>query len=323
MDSPKTILKTLKAAKIILIPFHRRPDGDMVGSALAVYHFLKSLGKKSILISADPIPENFLFLPGAKRIKMEDPAELDLSDIDVILLLDNGDPFRFTKNGRVDLPPKLLMVNIDHHDSNRGFGDLNYVVPKAASTTEILFDLFKAWRIPIGDKIATCLLTGIYTDTAGFLLPKTSHGTISKAGELVKKGGDRKAVVDKAFQSWPVKAFRVWTTLLDNAKLKGSVAYSTLSYQEVKALGCTPADLAAARGFAAGALLLAVDKVKRALVFSEETPKTVRVSMRAKPGFSVDRVAKQFGGGGHTTSSAFDFEGPLKKAVSKTLHLIR
>ena len=174
MDSPKTILKTIKAAKRILIPFHLRPDGDMVGSALACYHFLKGLGKKVALVSTDPIPNTFLFLPGAKRVKVIDPVELDLSKFNLLLLVDNGDPFRFSKAKRVDLPPQLLLINIDHHDSNREFGDLNYVIPDAASTAEILYDLFKFWKVKMTPNIAHCLLTAIYADTFGFLLGKTS-----------------------------------------------------------------------------------------------------------------------------------------------------
>src|SRR3989344_6901171 len=186
MDSPKTILKTLKTAKKILIPLHVRPDGDSVGSALALYHFLLDLGKKPTIVSADPSPEIFYFLPGIKRIKNIDPAKLDLDPFDVLLLVDNADLSRFTNTKDLTIPPKLLVVNIDHHVTNPNFGDLNYVVPDASSAAEVVYDLFHLWKAKITPEIANCLLTGIYTDTGGFLFPATTASSLTKAANLIR-----------------------------------------------------------------------------------------------------------------------------------------
>ncbi|GMR19139.1 MAG: bifunctional oligoribonuclease/PAP phosphatase NrnA [Patescibacteria group bacterium] len=322
MDSPKTILKTIKAAQRILIPLHLRPDGDMIGSALACYHFLKSLGKKADLVSADPIPSNFFFLPGAKRIKNTDPANLDLAKFDLIFLADNGSPFRYSRAKRIELPSQTLLINIDHHSGNREFGDLNYVDDKAAASTEILYDLFKFWKVKITPSIASCLLTGIYTDTGGFLHGKTSANSLLKAGDLIKKGADRGQIVEKAFRSWPPKTPQIWAAILNNTRVRKGIAYSQISHHELRRIGCSLDELSAARGFGGNALLLAIDKIKVALIFTEERPKAIRVSLRSKGRFSVEKIARKMGGGGHFNAAAFDYQGPLKQAVTKTLRMV-
>lgn len=322
MDSPKTILKTIKAANRILIPLHLRPDGDMVGSALACYHFLKGLGKKAVLTSADPVLDDFFFLPGAKRIKDADPTNLDLSKFDLILLIDNGDPFRYSQTARVNLPPQLLLINIDHHDSNREFGDLNYVDRNAASTAEILYDLFKFWKVKITPDIAICLLTAIYADTGGFLHSKTSAGSLSKAADLIKRGANRNKVVENAFRDWSPKAPKVWRIILNNMKTRKTVVYSQISYRELRKIGCSLEELSAAKSFGANTFLLAIKEVRAAAIFVEEKPKRIRVSLRSRGNLNIEKVARKMGGGGHINSAAFNYNGELKKVVSKTLKLL-
>lgn len=322
MDSPRTILRTLRTAKKILIPLHLRPDGDAVGSALACHYLLKSFGKRATLISADPIPENYLFLPGAKRIKIIDPARLDLSNFDLILLVDNGDPSRFSRTGKVDLPPHLLLINIDHHSNNRGFGNLNYVVPHATSTAEILYDLFKFWKVKVTPEIADCLLTGIYTDTSGFLHPTTTAGSLAKAADLIRKGANHVEIIENSFRSWPPKTLKLWRAVLDNVKRRKDVIYSQLSYPEVHLVGSSRAELASVKSFALDNLLITIRGANVAVMFTEEKPKQIRVSLRSKGRFDVAKIAEKMGGGGHIHAAAFDFKGPLKEAVAKTLRLV-
>ncbi|MEX0888100.1 MAG: DHH family phosphoesterase, partial [Patescibacteria group bacterium] len=230
MDSPRNILRTIKAAKNILIPLHLRPDGDSIGSALASYHFLHGLGKKATVVSADPVPDIFLFLPGAKKIKIVDPAELDLTKFDLIFLVDNASPARFSKKGEIKFPSQTILANIDHHESNRNFGDLNYVISDSASTAEVLYDLIKSWRIALTPEISNCLLTGVYTDTGGFLYPSTTAGSLDKAADLIRHGGNQKRIVEKAFRSWSPKALRLWSEILARTQIRKAVAYSSLPF---------------------------------------------------------------------------------------------
>jgi len=322
MDSPKTILKTIKAGKRFLVPMHLRPDGDMIGSALALSQFLKGLGKKVTLVSTDPLPNDLAFLPGAKQVKREDPANMNLDKFDILLLADNGDSRRYSKNRDLNLPPQLLVINIDHHDSNYGFGDLNYVNPKAASTGEIVYELFKRWRVKITKEIADCLLLAIYTDSGGFLTPKTSAPTLAAAADLIKKGGDREKIVDRAFWGWSPQAQAAWAVILKNIRMRKGVSYSQISKADLKKTGCTLTELSAAKGFAANSLMLSAERAKAAVIFVEEGPRKVRVNLRSKGKLDVGRIAKGFGGGGHINSAAFDYDGPLKEAVAKTIRVV-
>lgn len=323
VDSPRTILKTLKAAKRILIPLHLSPDGDSVGSTLAFYHFLRDLNKNVVTVGTDPAPEISLFLPGAKRIKNVDPANLDLNQFDALLLLDNADASRFTHSKNFNRPPKLLLINIDHHITNPNFGDLNYVVPEASSACEVIYDLFKLWKVKITPEIASCLLTGIYTDTGGFLFPATDAGSLSKAADLIRRGANREAVVENSFRSWSPKIPKIWSMILNNAKNKGDLVYSTLSYKELSQSKVNPAELYSARSFAVNNFLLAVAGIKAAALFSEEKPRYIRVNLRSKGKYDVSKIAHDLGGGGHRNTAAFGINLPLKKVVAKTIRLLK
>ncbi|MDP1710350.1 MAG: bifunctional oligoribonuclease/PAP phosphatase NrnA [candidate division WWE3 bacterium] len=323
MDSPRNILRAVKAAKRILIPLHLRPDGDAVGSALACYHFFRDLGKKVTVVSADPIPEIFLFLPGAKRIKVTDPSELPLERFDLVFLPDTGAPTRFSKAGKIELPPKVILINVDHHRGNPSFGDLNYIVEGAASAAEVLYDLFRLWKTPLTPEIANCLLTGIYTDTGGFLYPSTTADSLAKAANLIRKGADCTRVAEQSFRSWPPKALPLWSQILTNARIRKNVAYSQLPYTTLHKISYSQSELAGIRGFAVNNLLLAIQGVKAAVLFTEEKPRQARVTLRSVGNADVAKVAEHFGGGGHLNSAAFDYRGPLKKIISKTVKLLQ
>ena len=322
MDSPRNILRTIKASKRILIPLHLRPDGDSVGSALACYHLLKGLGKRATVVSADPVPDIFLFLPGAKRIKVADPAGLDLSQFDLIFLTDNASPARFSRKGEIKLPPKTILVNIDHHESNHGFGNLNYVISSAAATAEVLYDLFKNWKINPTPEIANCLLTGIYTDTGGFLYPLTTSESLVKSADLMRRGADRAKITEQTFRSWTPKAITLWSEILAHAQIRKGVAYSFLPFSAVRKVH-SQAELSGIRGFATSNLLLSIRGVRAAILFTEEKPRQVRATLRSLGNVNVSKIAERFGGGGHATSAGFDFRGTLKQAAAQTLKLVK
>lgn len=323
MDSPRNILRAVKAAKRILIPLHLRPDGDAVGSALACYHFFRDLGKKVTVVSADPIPEVCQFLPAAKWIKNVDPQDLNLENFDLIFLPDTGSPTRFSRAGKVNLPPKTILINVDHHQSNRGFGDLNYVVVDASATSEVLYDLFRLWKTPLTPEIADCLLTGIYIDTGGFLYSSTTANSLAKAADLIRKGADHARVAEQSFRSWSPKALSLWSQILTNARIRKNVAYSQLPHSTLRKVGYSQSELAGIQGFAVNNLLLAIQGVKAAVLFTEEKPRQARVTLRSVGSADVAKVAEHFGGGGHLNSAAFDYRGPLKKIISKTVKLLQ
>lgn len=323
MDSPRNILSTIKAAKYILVPLHLRPDGDSVGSALGCYHFLRELGKKVVLVSADPIPESFGFLTGVKRIRIGDPAKLDLSRFDLLLFLDHAEAGRLSRSETFSLPSRMVVINIDHHVTNTNFGDLNYVDPASPSTAEILFDLLRRWKARVTPTIADCLLTGIYTDTGGFLYSSTIPATFTKTSQLLRLGADREKVVENSFRSWPPKTLAIWSLILANSRRSGRLLYSYLPLKEIQRLKIKIDELSPARSFATNNLLLAMKGIKAAAMFTEESHRLIRVSLRSKAGFNVANIAKDMGGGGHVNAAAFDHQGSLKETISKTVKLLQ
>ena len=323
MDSPRNILRTIKAAKYILVPLHLRPDGDSVGSVLGCYHFPRGLGKKVVLVSADPIPESFEFLTGVKRVRIGDPAKLDLSRFDLLLFLDHAETGRLSRSETFSLPSRMVVVNIDHHVTNANFGDLNYVDPASPSTAEILFDLLRRWKARITPTIADCLLTGIYTDTGGFLYSSTIPSTFTKTSQLLRLGADREKVVENSFRSWPPKTLAIWSLILANSRRSGRLLYSYLPLKEIQRLKIKLDELSPARSFATNNLLLAMKGIKAAAMFTEESHRLIRVSLRSKAGFNVANIAKDMGGGGHVNAAAFDHQGSLKETISKTVKLLQ
>jgi phosphoesterase RecJ-like protein len=316
-------LRTFKSAKNILVPLHLRPDGDSVGSALACYHFLHGLGKRTTVISADPVPESFGFLTGAKRIRVGDPAKIDLSRFDLLLFVDHADKGRLSYEENFSPPPGIVVINIDHHLTNSHFGDLNYVDPVAPSTAEILFDLLRRWKSKITPAIADCLLTGIYTDTGGFLYSSTTPTSFIKASQLIRLGADREKVVENSFRSWPPKTIAIWSRILSNSHRRNKLIYSHLSFNEVRGLKTGTEELSPSRSFATNNLLLGMRGIKVAAVFTEEKPRLIRASLRSKAGVNIANIAKKMGGGGHENAAAFDYHGSLNEAISKTVKLLK
>lgn len=322
MDSPNKILKALKQAKKILIPLHVNVDGDSVGSALVLQRFLESWGKQVNVVSADPVPTNLLFLSGAKRIKNFDPADLNLTKYDLLLITDVSSLSRFSRKENFQLPAEIKTLNIDHHASGtKRIADLKYVNPNASSTAELLFDLMKHWKVKVTPEIAQCLLAGIITDTGRFQYASTTPEVLEKSAELIRLGANREEIVFYIYRSWPLPVLSLWATLLSNAKLKGGVLYTTLSQRELKNLKLEDADLSTARSYAASELLRAVKGTEVAVIFTDEEEK-IHVNLRSRMGINVGKVAEMLGGGGHSRSAAFDFKGDLKTAVAETLKLL-
>jgi len=316
------ILEALKQAKKILIPLHINIDGDSVGSALALNQILKSWGKDVEVVTADPLAEVFLFLPGAKEIKESDPAEMDLSQYDLFVAVDNGLLSRFSRKENFKPPSDLTIINIDHHHTNDSYGDLNYVVSQAPSTTGILYDLMKEWNLKINKEIALCLLTGIFTDTGGFQYECTNPESMEKAAKLIRTGVDYSEVVNQMTRSWSPSALNLWVKILKNSKIQNQFAYSTLTLKEVKETDIERQELSGARTFALSYLLRAAKNTDITALLYEEQEGRVRVSLRSRSGFNVAEIAEKMGGGGHAHSAAFNFQGKMKEAINKTTKLV-
>lgn len=283
------ILELVKDAETIAIAGHVNPDGDCIGSTLAVYNYLKHTGK-TIDVYLEPIGREFRDLPGADSIK----NEVEDKVYDVFFMMDLGDTDRIGVASKLFETAKKTIC-IDHHITSKGVADENFILPTLSSTCEVLFEMMDVELIT--KDVATCLYTGIIHDTGVFHHSCTSKRTMEIAGELMAKGIDFGHIIDHNFYSRTYKQNQVLGRCLMESLLLwdgvGIVSYVT--QKELDFYMVSNSDL----GGIIDQLRL-TEGVKVAVFIHEKEPHTYKVSMRSTvPDLDVSKVASFFGGGGH------------------------
>jgi phosphoesterase RecJ-like protein len=296
---------------------HVRPDGDALGSQLALGLSLRTLGKDVRIWNEDGMLEKYSFLPSSELLT-KPPA--DPQDVDVIFALDTAIQNRLG-TALPAVKSSKLCINIDHHPSNPHYGDLVYIDPKAPATGEILFELMSSQNLPIDPSIATNLYVAISTDTGSFQYPNTTARTFEIAAELVRAGVDVGRVSQATYENYPRRRVELLRDLLGTMRFAANdrVASFSLTLECAKKLGVLPEDneglidhLRAIRG-----VIVAV--------FFEELPEgKVRVSMRSKTEkVNVCAICEKFGGGGHVLAAGARIRGSLTEVETKVLEEVR
>lgn len=299
-EKSKEILSAIKEADNILLHLHPSPDPDSVGSALAVYHALRSMNKKVTVIGGDSsLPESSSFLPGFAEIEAESFFTVDTSAYDLFIVLDSGSKEMISKHGEITFPASMKTVVIDHHISNQGYGDINLVDPEAPATAQILFELFSLWGVEITPDMAICLFVALYGDTGGFRYPKTTKRTFTIAGELVDIYPDFPAVL----------------ALMNSQNTPGQLSYRALAWSKIEILGqgkmamvAIPYADIAEHNFSEADLdgaqipnnLISVRDWVVGVSLVEKKPGQIFMSLRSRDShIDVSKVATLLGGGGH------------------------
>lgn len=301
------IHQTVLQCKKIVIISHRNPDADTVGSNLALRDYFESLGIIVDSVSEDPAPPNCDFLPKNSEFRTSFSPE----DYNAYVAVDAGS---IEQTGFSDLRSAITsgakpFVNIDHHPSNKGYGTINLVIPDAAATTLIIYDLFKEWHVEITPLRATYLLVGLYYDTGSFMHSNTDAKVCDMASDLLEKGADFNSIVKNLFKDKSVKKLKLWGEVLSKAKLNDDkVATSVALKEDFKKLGATSEDLSGIIDY-----LSSVKDAEYASLISNESPDTVRGSLRTRrDDIDVAEIAKSLGGGGHKKASGYSFKGHVK-----------
>ncbi|MBN1486885.1 MAG: bifunctional oligoribonuclease/PAP phosphatase NrnA [Anaerolineae bacterium] len=311
LQQATTLLKRYKRPYIIT---HPRPDGDTIGSALALRLALLELGKEPLVVCVHPIPETMAYLPGTETVGDQVPAQ---EDIDLIVAVDMSDLKRTGGMVPGDWRDTKPILVIDHHETNDNFGDVNLVEAEAAATAMPMLALLKALGTSITPDIATCLLTAVLTDTRGLRTETTTPDVLRMVSELIEAGGDYATVVQNALDSTPYKQMRGWGIALNRLQLEGQVAWTTFPKEEKETLGIDDHD-----DLNLGNLLSQVAEAKVIASFLEMRNRTVKISLRARPGYNVAGVAKSLGGGGHRQAAGCSVQGSLTTATAKVLPLL-
>jgi bifunctional oligoribonuclease and PAP phosphatase NrnA len=320
------IASRLKQHSHPLLIAHPRPDGDTIGSTLALRLALIALGKSPTVACVHPLPSSLAYLPGADTFVEAVPEEAvaraanrpdGAGTIDLVVAIDMSDLSRTGGIYKMGWQGRIPLIVIDHHETNEAFGDLNFVHPHAAATALMMREVIEALGVPVRDEIATCLLVGILTDTRGLRTETTTPEVLRTVAELIEAGGDYLGVMQQTLDSVPYKKMRSWGRALDQLQLKGEIAWTTFRLVDKAALNVSDHD-----DLDLGNLLSRVAEAKVIAAFIEMRDGTVKVSMRARPGYNVASIAHALGGGGHRQAAGCTIDGPLDAAVTQVLNQI-
>jgi phosphoesterase RecJ-like protein len=290
---------------------HVRPDGDALGSTLALALSLKELGKDVRAWNEEGMLEKYNFLARAELLT-QPPGTPE--DFDVVVALDTAVQNRLGSTTAA-IGSAKLWINIDHHPSNPCYGDLVYIDPTAPATGQILFEFLTNQKFPITPAIAENLYAAISTDTGSFQYPNTTTRTFEIAGELVRRGVDVGRVSQLLYENFPRRRIELLRDLLATMRFAcdGKVAYFSLSQAAAAALGVIPEDNEGLIDH-----LRAIRGVIVAIFFEELPDGKVRVSMRSKnEAVDVCAICTQFGGGGHVLAAGARVRGTLPEVEKR------
>jgi bifunctional oligoribonuclease and PAP phosphatase NrnA len=299
----------IKKSKNILLSTHINPDGDGIGSGLALICILTKMGKKVDFINRDALPSIYKFLPGSNLIKNVTKIR-GMYDLAIVLecpeIERNGGIVDYKKHAKVT-------VNIDHHLGNTMYGDLNIVDPSAAAVGAQLYKIMKKLSWTIDRDIATCIYTAIVTDTGSFRYSNTTPEIHIIASELLKKGADPEYISSQVYASTEA-AVKLLNLMLSNLKVDGKIGYSCLTRKMFKETGAAESET---DNFINN--IRAIKLVETAMLFKEIGPTSVKVSFRSKGNADVNNIARRFQGGGHKHAAGAVIHLPLASAIKTVL----
>jgi len=299
------VVSRLRNAKRVLIGTHEHPDGDAIGSSLALMQALRLQGKEAVVYIPDPAPDYLVFLPGTEELTTQRP---DTKSFDTIVLLDYTQLYRTHLQEEVQKHSNTIAI--DHHHDNRGETSLNLIVPEAAATAHIISELFREYDIPITRDIATCLLTGIFTDTGSFMHDSTTPDILMLASDLMGKGARLAHIAHETYQKKDLPSLRIWGRALSRLMVKGdnSPGISVITYKDMEECGATLDDLSGVVN-----LLNTLPQTSYTMLLAEHEPGKIKGSLRSEPhkGIDVSAIARRLGGGGHKLASGFEIDGHI------------
>lgn len=309
-------LDAVRSNSRFIVTSHARPDGDAVGSALALAEILEKLGSTVDIILADPIPFIYRTLPCVDRIHIASSVTKIVPDpsVPVILLECDGIP----RTGLEGLEGRTL-INIDHHASGRPFASINWIDEDACAVAAMVYRIAQAANVEISPSMATCLYAAILSDTGCFTYSCTNAETFALAYDLAERGANPSQIARDLYFSNPASKIRLLGAALSNLHCEGPLAWSWITNDEMENAGAAAEDCEGVVNY-----LISIEGVESA-VFLRELPEAdqFRLSIRSKGKVDVAQVAEYFGGGGHRRASGCTIDGPLHTATERILTQLR
>ena len=308
------IIAKLNGAKTVAIFCHGRPDGDALGSGLALCLALKSMGKTAYMCCDDAPPEKFSFIPAMQQVK----TELPNIEYDLMVSVDCADLTRLGSFAKRYAKFKGVTVNIDHHISNDGYGKFNYVEVCPASS-EIVTLLFQKAGYTVTEEIANLLMLGLITDSGNFTHLDVSERTYNIGAYLRSKGADMYTINYNMFSRQPKERAVLYGKVMSKMRfeLDDKLAIVVIPNADLTKAG---SDTGLTEGFVD--FPLTVEGVEVAASLMEYKPHLYKVSLRSKGKVNVNEVAVGFGGGGHVLASGCLLGGPLEEVLEKLTYAV-
>ncbi|MBU3189260.1 bifunctional oligoribonuclease/PAP phosphatase NrnA [Clostridium bowmanii] len=309
------IVNRIKLFKKIAITFHTSPDGDSIGSALALLIGLRKLNKDVHIVSKEVIPQTFQFLPYSNEINGEtiEPSV----DTECVIVLDCGDFKRINSNLCMQ-NRKFELINMDHHLSNDLYGDLNFVDTSASAASEIVFEVLRLLNVELDKEIAACLYTSLLTDTGSFRHSSTTAVTHAIAGELISTGIDFSNIHRLIFENKKFEKIKFYGEVIGNmtSELNSKVCIMYISKNMLEKYSFASSDTSDVITFGAS-----IDTVEVTILI-KEAENGVRVSLRSKSLVDVSKIAETFNGGGHIRAAGFFTETNFDDTKVKLLEIL-
>ena len=314
------IRELIERAHCILLVTHVAPDCDAIGSLLGLGTILQAQGRDVTLACDHPVPETYDWMPGAAGV-----VHAAYGVYDLVICLDCSDPRRV---GQVvgDRLSGVPLLNIDHHVTNSGFGDLKIIDTAACATAEIVYGLIKAMGIEIDQTMATSIYTGIVTDTGSFRFSNTNHAAFAICDEMVQKGVQPYNVAQHVYGTYSLGRIKLLNLALETIEISsnGNVSMMMLTRQMLDETGTHPEDADGLINYARR-----IEDVKLAAMIQEQEnghhgqggPKEYHVSLRSDGSVDVAAIAAGFGGGGHPSAAGFGTTTTLSDLKDKLIQL--
>lgn len=301
----KDIGLAIENASSVNIISHKSPDGDNMGSTLGLYLSLKEKYKNKTIniIKPDDIPSKYKFI---EETKFYDD---DMSECDVLLVIDCADERRLLNEDNLKFAKKI--INIDHHKSNKYFGDINYVLEEYSSSAEIVYDIIKELDLPMNKEIATMLYIGIDTDTGRFMYSSTTDETMQKVSKLMCYGIDINEINIKLYRSMSKNIFDLYKLAINKINFYKDFAYLVLENDDFLKTNTSRDDTDDILAFLQG--LEDYDMI----AIIKEVKDIYKVSLRSKYKYDVGSIGEDFDGGGHKCAAGLTYKGSLDELVKR------
>jgi phosphoesterase RecJ-like protein len=306
------IVDAIGARQRFVLSSHARPDGDSIGSQLAMAYALRALGKHVHIVNKDAAPGPIMAFPGVSDIEIADEVR---GEFDAAIIMECGDLARTGVSGL----DRSFVINIDHHPGNTEYGQINWFDPSAAACGEMVFDVVKALGVPLSVEIATHVYMAILTDTGSFHYSSISPRTFDICKETLEAGVDPVAVARNIYDSNNMGRLKLFGAVLSAMQIdqSGRIAIVYLDHEMAREAGGTYEDTEGLIN-----LPLTVKEILAVVFFKQTEGEEYRVSMRSKGDIDIGAIAKEFNGGGHKNAAGCTVHGSIDALQKQFLDLI-